>query len=735
MIQKCYHTDFIPPCGDFVKNGKTEFLNMGCTFDIESTSFKIGEQKFCTMYLWQFAITSKCACYGRKWGEFTNFLKRLETFYKLGKNRKMVIYVHNLGFECQFLKSVIKIDKVFANSPRKPMYFTYRNFIFKDSLILSGLNLRRTLEECNTPLEISKTKLDYYLKRHGETPLKDDEITYGLNDTLGLAYYIETEIAKNGDITKIPLTKTGYARRFVRERCFADEDYKKHIDSMQITDPQLYRVLADAFAGGYTHANPCYVGTVFDNVCSIDFTSSYPSVMIRKKYPCGRFSQLNLDIKYLPKMLDKFACVFRARFTKIRARDNVFVHIISESHCKNLVKPIVDNGRIVCADFLETCVTDVDYLDICKFYEFDSVEVFDFWYAPKDYLPKPFIECILELYGNKTKLKGVEGMEDVYIVSKGVLNALYGMCVTAIQQNNYIINDSGEWELSPPPTVAECLRKNAKSKRTFLVYSTGVWVTAWARHELFKGIYEMETCENFSDFIYSDTDSIKFLNFGRYEKWINEYNEQCKRELDECLTKYGLDLSLTNPDGKHPLGVWDFEGIYDKFKTLGCKRYMYTTNSFKRFEDEIGAWCSTQKPHRFIRITPIFYKNAQEFHLTVAGLNKKEPIEYIKNNGAFDFFNDDMVIPPEYSGRLTHCYIDNQTPVFLYDYLGNKFLCEDKSGVYLEQSEYCMSIHDIFLKYLRGIKNVDTQRVDGILKERLNKWQETAQDFSMLGTI
>ena len=94
-----------------------------------------------------------------------------------------------------------------------------------------------------------------------------------------------------------------------------------------------------------------------------------------------------------------------------------------------------------------------------------------------------------------------------------------------------------------------------------------------------------------------------------------------------------------------------------------------------------------------------------------------------------------MIIPPEYSGRLTHCYIDNQTPVFLYDYLGNKFLCEDKSGVYLEQSEYCMSIHDIFLKYLRGIKNVDTQRVDGILKERLSRWQETAQDFSTLGTI
>lgn len=728
--QRCHYTDITPPCGVYIKDNKTEFLNLACAFDIENTSFKVGESKFSTMYLWQFAITSKCGVYGRTWAEFKQFLDSLEQIYKLSKKRKMIIYVHNLGYETQFLKSVIKIEKVFANSPRKPMYFTYKNFIFKDSLILSGLSLRRTLEECKTPFDISKTTLDYDLKRHSKTPLNDDEIIYGLNDVLGLAYYIETEIKKNeNNITKIPLTKTGYARRFVREKCFNDPDYKINLDKMQIRNSGLYKVLSDAFAGGYTHANPCYIGGVYDNVGSIDFTSSYPSVMIRKKYPCGRFSQLNLDVEYLPKMLDKYACVFRIRFTKIRARDDVFVHIISESHCKNLIKPIVDNGRIVCADYLETCITDIDYQDICKFYSFEDVEIFDFWYAPKDYLPKPFIECILELYENKTKLKGVEGKEDLYLVSKGILNSLYGMTVTNIQQDNYYIDDNGEWQLNQPPTIDECLFKNAKSKRTFLTYSWGVWVTAWARHELFKGIFEMELN---GDFIYSDTDSIKFMNFNRYDKWIEDYNLECQKELDECLTHYNIDTSRTNPDGKHPLGVWDFEGVCDKFKTLGCKRYLYTTGSFERTENEIGFW-SKCTPRRFYRLTPIFKRNGQKFHLTVAGLNKKEPVNYIIKNGAFDFFDDYMTIPAEYSGRLTHCYIDKQAPVFLYDYLGNKYLCEDESGVYLEKSEYCMSLHEIFLKYLSGIKNADTQRIDGILKARLSEWQATAQNFSTRG--
>lgn len=730
MITRKYYSEYTPPFGAFVKDKKTEFLNYGCMFDIETTSFKVGESKFATMYLWQMAITSKSACYGRTWEEFTEFLDRLEKFYELGKNRKMIIYVHNLAYEAQFLKSVIHIEKCFANSPRKPMYLTYRHFIFKDSLILSGLNLRRTLEECKAPIEISKTTLDYDIMRHSETPLTDDEITYGLNDVLGGAYYIESEINKNGgSILNIPLTKTGYARRFVREKCFADDTYKAKVDKMQIRSSAVYTLLNEAFQGGYTHANPCFIGSVFDNVASIDFTSSYPSVMIRKKYPCSVFSRLNVKPKYLDKMLTKFACVFRVRFKKIRALDDVFVHIISESKCKVLIKPIVDNGRVVCADVLETTVTGVDFNDIRKFYTFESFEVFDFYYAQQDYLPKPFIECILELYENKTQLKGVQGKEDLYLVSKGILNSLYGMTVTNVQQENYILDYDDEtdpdvvlWKLKDPLPLETCLRKNAKNKRTFLVYAWGVWVTAWARHELYKGIYETEKNE---DFIYSDTDSIKFLNCNRYNEWIYNYNVECKKELDECLIHYGIDPTRTNPDGKHPLGVWDFEGVYNKFKTLGCKRYMYTTGAFDRVDPEIGNYC--RKDRRFHRLTHIFYQHRHEFHLTVAGLNKKEPVNYIVRNGAFDFFNDDLVIPKEYSGRLTHCYIEKQTPVFLYDYLGNKHLCTDKTSVYLEKSDYHLSLHDIFLQYLRGIKTVETQRVDGILKARLEEWQERTE--------
>lgn len=708
-----YYNKFIPPKGVFVNNeDKTTFLNMACTFDIETTSFKVGENKCATMYLWQFAITSKCACYGRKWGEFIEFLNMLENYYRLNKKRKMIIYIHNAGFECSFLLSVLGLEKAFATKAHSPMYFTYRYFIFKDSYILSGLSLRRTLEECNCPIDIMKTELDYSLKRHSETPLNDDEIKYGLNDVLGLAYYIETEIEKNGDITQIPLTKTGYARRFVRDKCFEYDTYKELIDRIQIRNVDLYNTLKRAFTGGYTHANPYFVNRVVNNVASIDFTSSYPSVMIRKKYPMSKFIQLNIDKNNLDDMCNKYCCVFDIAFTNLESKS--FVHTISRHKVYTQGEIIEDNGRIVKADYLQCTITEVDFEDIKKFYTYDDYEIGNFYYAKRGYLPKPIIECILELYDNKTKLKGVEGKEDLYLVSKGILNAMYGMCVCDIVQKNFTI-DSGEWvENSNSPEM--CIFKNAKNKRTFLFYGWGVYVTAYARHELYKGIFE--TQKN-NDFIYSDTDSIKFRNYNHYNEWIEKYNSECVEELKACCDYYNLDSSKLDPDGKHQLGIWDFEGVYDKFKTLGCKRYLYVQGSFKRRERYTEKWCNINNYNRCVRVESIFEKS-QKWSLTVAGLNKKEPLKYILDRGAFKFFNNRMKIPPEYSGRLTHTYLNNQTPVFLYDYMGNKYLCEDKSGVYLEKTEYNLSFKDIFLQYLEGIKTADTQRVDTILKGVMN---------------
>ena len=49
-------------------------------------------------------------------------------------------------------------------------------------------------------------------------------------------------------------------------------------------------------------------------------------------------------------------------------------------------------------------------------------------------------------------------------------------------------------------------------------------------------------------------------------------------KLKTACEFHGIDFSETRPKNikgvEKPLGVWEYEGIYDEFKTLGAKRYM-----------------------------------------------------------------------------------------------------------------------------------------------------------------
>ena len=57
------------------------------------------------------------------------------------------------------------------------------------------------------------------------------------------------------------------------------------------------------------------------------------------------------------------------------------------------------------------------------------------------YLPKTFIEFILEKYEDKTKLKNVEGQEVLYALAKNSFNSLYGMSVTNTIRNEVIFEN------------------------------------------------------------------------------------------------------------------------------------------------------------------------------------------------------------------------------------------------------------------------------------------------------
>lgn len=668
-------------------NKQVSYINIECAFDIETTNTVYNGEKFAFMYCWQFGIKDKEHIYlGRTWGEFIQTCEQLQSYFDLSENKRLICYVHNLSFEFQFMRKYFEWLNVFAVDERKPIKALCQYGIeFRDSYILSGYSLAKTAENLTAhKIEKLKGDLDYTIIRNSKTPLTAQELGYCNNDVEILLYYINEQIALYSDISKIPLTNTGRVRNFVRAKCYHTSTnhkkdnkghymrYRRIMGDLQLSANE-YKMLKRAFAGGFTHANANYSGKVLENVASIDFTSSYPSVMLAEKYPMSRGFETILepekgrDFQFY---LDRYCLLFDAVFTGIEA--SVFYeHYISESKCLRLVNPIVDNGRVYSADELHITLTDIDYRIICKSYKWQSLKVGNIIRYARGYLPKPVIESIIELYGKKTTLKGVAGKETEYLLSKGMLNSVYGMCVTDIvRENATYTNDEWTKEAANP---IDDIDKYNKSKSRFLYYPWGVWVTAYARANLWTGILNIQ-----NDYVYSDTDSIKFLNYEAHKPFIEWYNRFVTQKLKTMCKELKLDYELLAPKTikgvSKPLGVWDFEGIYTRFKTLGAKRYLVEKDG--------------------------------KLQITVAGLSKQDGVNYMlecseqNHDKVFDMFTDELYIDGEHTGKMTHTYIDDEQEALITDYLGNTEHVIAKSAVYLENCEFTLSISKEYGKFL-----------------------------------
>ena len=123
------------------------------------------------------------------------------------------------------------------------------------------------------------------------------------------------------------------------------------------------------------------------------------------KYPGTEFKKCN--IKSIDSLLDCFAYLIRIRFKNIKCK--YYNNFISMSKCKLIKKGSYDNGRVIGAEELEIVLTDVDLKFISKVYTYDSYEILESYWSVYKYLPKQFIEFILEKYVNKTKYKNVAG--------------------------------------------------------------------------------------------------------------------------------------------------------------------------------------------------------------------------------------------------------------------------------------------------------------------------------------
>lgn len=681
----------------FKSKGK-KILNAPIAFDIETSSFFIDKKTNSTItlneydnrlkknpkydreviksslcYIWQFAIDNNIFI-GRTLEDFYTFTEKIKE--KLN-DVFIIVYVHNLSYEFQFIRKYFEWVKVFATDNRKVLFCETDSIIFKCSYLLSGKSLSKLCDDIQkTQIKKLVGDLDYKLLRTSKTPLTENELQYCYNDVLIITAYIKEQADLYGRLDKIPLTNTGRVRRYTRKECFKNKKYPAMIHKSLVLSPLEFKLARFAFQGGFTHANAIYNNITCKNVSSYDLTSSYPTVMLAEQFPMSKgVRKINLSVEQFENYIKKFCCLFTVELWGIKTKNDL-QPIISSSKCLKKENVKIDNGRLYSADYILTVLTDIDYNNLKIFYDYEKIKIGIAYFYKRDYLPKEIITSILKFYSDKTTLKGVKGKETEYLLSKGMLNSLYGMSVynPIKTEYNYINN---EWVANDNEVNEENVNNYNFDKSRFTFYLWGIFVTSYARNNLFTAIKELK-----NDFIYCDTDSVKFFNKDKHKNYFKKYNNNIYQKLKKTCIHYNFSESVLKPKNQNGIskliGIWDFEGTYNRFKTLGCKRYLTEKND--------------------------------KLDLTVSGLNKKLTIPYLldkygSNDNVFKNFTNKLFIPKEYTGKKVHTYIDDVQGGNITDYLGNKSTYNTPSGIHLIECEYDLSIGNEYLLFCKYVQN------------------------------
>lgn len=698
---------------------QTAYYNVAAAYDIETTSLsRDGEPWAALMYVWMMSVEGFVVV-GRTWREYADWLALLygALVHATGTYARLPVYVHSLRFEASWLLTQDTgglTKELFALSRHKPVRLYqegygnhYYEVEYRDSAVLAGCALE--------DIKVNGVQklvgfLDYDLVRTPLTPLTDKEWLYCIYDVKVLTAYVADKI--NGDdahdVVNVPMTRTGYVRETVRANVAEDKKAVQLIRSLRLNNVEDYKFFRWLYQGGYTHASSGRTSRLLRNVSSNDITSSYPTVMVSEKFPMSPFFRdpaADKDDKLFEKYLKSNCCGWVVTLRNLTCvyphetlitssklyheGDDVGVEGLTPSSREHELT--LDNGRILHAPVATLPVNEVDWELIKRCYTWDGpAERHGFRFSRKGYLPRPIVEAVLTFYEIKTKYKGVVGEELSYARAKEVINSIYGACVTDVVHS--LIEYSGMW-LEIEPDAEEAAKQvcaNDSAHKRFLYYPWGVWITSYARRNLWDAILALGP-----DYVYSDTDSNKYLHYGAHRKWYKGYAKRVSAKIKACCDHHGLDYELSMPydPGKkdpqtgeyivppqrRPLGVYTYEGTYDEFKTLGAKRY--ATRSAHGVETTV-AGCGKYNPKHpdRARLPQYLEKLAAEL-----------------GGSPLDHFRDELIVPSEYTGKLLCTYLDDcrrDAPSGdVVDYLGFTYHMDDGRGCHLAPMEYRVSLY------------------------------------------
>lgn len=651
---------------------KIEYINSPITFDIEAYTPEPPKDEngdylykpYAFMYQWQACILGR-VCFGRTWEEFCDLLYVLRSTLELNSTRRAVIYVHSLPYEFQFIKDFLKVEEMFAKEKRNPLRFLSDGLEFRCSYALSNRSLSSFCENSSNCIhfKLSGDDFDYRKERTPFTPLTEKEEGYCYNDVAGL-YECILSLMDEDDLSTIPMTNTGYVRREFRQ-AMNTKELRRLFLKTRLTVEQ-YQLLRRAFRGGNTHANRFLAGLILKNVHSYDESSAYPACMAMDLFPMGKFTNVTLDTQEKLDYYTKNYCVVMdVEFYNVVLKDNIPVPYMDLAHCRHETEVLNDNGRVLEASYVEMSLTEIDLEIIREQYDMEGFRVTHAMYAERGHLPDEFIKKMMEFFEAKTQLKDVEGREYDYAKGKNRLNSSFGMTVTDLAHDEIIFNPEleEEWDKNDCD-LEKGLNDFYDSRNNFLSYQWGVYVTANARRRLQKMIDKVGM-----DLVYCDTDSIKFIN-DEHIKEFEELNKKLIKQAEENHIPAYCDRTRDGETKRFYLGVWDNDGEYIRFKTLGAKKYCF------------DKWKKDKNTG----------EKKQVFEITVSGMAKKKGAKAV---GSIEGFELERTF--ENIGRTTSWY--NDSKVHTITYKGDTFTTASSIGVL--DTTYTLGVTGEYLQLIK----------------------------------
>lgn len=344
---------------------------------------------------------------------------------------------------------------------------------------------------------------------------------------------------------------------------------------------------------------------------------------------------------------------------------------------------------------------------------------------------------VFELIKNVTELKTefeqFSYVNAVYLHGKQNFNGLFGINVQKLCPESFSIKYDREKD------YIYCKKDISQyTSNTDRNYIYGMFIPAFARLHLFMFILFSTLVCNL-DFIYCDTDSVKCTGSeSDLKKWASATGESAIKEiqkdsdvdnwLNKSMNKYSFNgLLLQNKYYRYVinmksdikelelieamvdlgnLGLFENDGNYEKFATMGAKNYISYDFNKK--------------------------SNQYEIHTTIAGVNKVEVskafTEYINsyemtfNEFVEDIYRPNLIIENSIADKKYHCYYE--------DYKFNVDVIDDNGLQSNVQAYSGIVLTDIDVEIHRIDEHMTSSLIHFVLSKTLQNNKLTYKDIA-----